>query len=88
MTDRHSVASPADRTAASSDDLALEARILVEYGELPGLSLTLPQAARLFDVEMGRCAHLLEDLVHDGRLWTNGHDFLATGRGGSAGGRR
>ena len=78
MAERQSVLSEADRTGRSTGDVAIEARILVEYDELPGLSLTLPQAARLFDLDMTRCAHLPEDLVHDGRLWTNGHAFLAT----------
>ena len=66
------------REVRSTEDGAVEARILVEYGELPGLSLTLPQAARLFDLDATRCAHLLEDLVDDGVLWTNGHGFLVT----------
>jgi hypothetical protein len=38
--------------------------------------LTLPQAARLFDLEMPRCARVLDTLVTNGALWTDGHEFF------------
>jgi len=66
----------------SEDEVVIEARILTEYGEMPGLSLTLPQAARLFNLDMTRCAQLLEDLILDGALWTNGHEFLGRNMSG------
>ena len=66
----------ADWRSRSEDDLVIEARILKEYAEMPGLSLTLPQAARLFNLDMRRCAHLLEDLILDGALWTDRREFL------------
>ena len=46
-----------------SSDLELLERITAEYEEMPGLSLTLDQAARLFTVERARCAWALEVLV-------------------------
>jgi hypothetical protein len=64
-----------DSRSKSEDNVAMEERILGEYAELPGLSLTVPQAARLFNLDMTRCSRLLEDLVLDGALWTNGDAF-------------
>jgi hypothetical protein len=63
------------------DDRAIHARVRAEYLEMPGLSLTLAQAARLFDVEQTRCAHVLRALVADGALWTNGHRYLRSNIG-------
>ncbi len=77
MTDSRFSTSTAGGGVRVEDDRLVEARILAEYDEMPGLSLTLPQAARLFDLDTTRCVHLLEDLVLDGVLWTNGHEFLA-----------
>jgi hypothetical protein len=64
------------------DDNVIHARVRAEYLEMPGLSLTLPQAARLFNVPPARCARVLHTLVTDGALWTNGRQFLGrdTGR--------
>jgi hypothetical protein len=61
---------------------AMHVRIQAEYREMPGLSLTLSQAARLFNLELAHCARILETLVADGHLWTNGREFLSnhTGR--------
>jgi hypothetical protein len=46
----------------------LVALILGTYTEMPGLALTLPQAARLFGLRESTCLVVLEDLVRDGRL--------------------
>jgi len=46
----------------------LQSLILGMYREMPGLSLTLPQAARLFGLRYGTCQIVLEDLVRDGLL--------------------
>ena len=35
---------------------------------MPGLTLTLPQAARLFSLEPARCERILDALVHAGLL--------------------
>jgi hypothetical protein len=62
-------------------DRALLARIRAEYDEMPGMRLTVAQAARLFNLDPGRCAHVLHALVSDGALWTNGHVFVGPGVG-------
>jgi DNA-binding transcriptional LysR family regulator len=46
----------------------LIARILGSYAEMPGLSLQLHQAARLFGLREETCLVVLSDLVRDGRL--------------------
>ena len=47
---------------------AISLRIRAEYRDMPGLSLTLPQAARLWHLEPGVCEYLLEGLVAQGVL--------------------
>lgn len=47
---------------------ALQHRVSVEFDEMPGTSLTLPQASRLFGVPLDVCARILVSLVDDGRL--------------------
>ena len=46
----------------------LVARILGCYQEMPGLTLRLEQAARLFGLRTRTCESVLEDLVRQGRL--------------------
>ena len=46
----------------------LMSRVLGTYNEMPGLSLNLQQAARLFGVRDKTCEVLLEDLVRSGYL--------------------
>jgi len=72
--------------AAGTPDLAqtdrgLHARIRAEYLEMPGMRLTLPQAARLFNLELTHCARVLDALVTEGALWTNGREFLGSNVG-------
>lgn len=45
-----------------------------EYAEMPGLSVTLSQAQRLWAVDRQTCEEVLSRLVHDGalRMTTNG----------------
>lgn len=50
-------------------------RIHAEFEEMPGLKLTLAQAARLFNIEAARCEQVLETLVHDGDLARDGSCF-------------
>lgn len=59
----------------------LHARIRAEFHEMPGMRLTLAQAARLFHLEPDRCARVLHTLVSNGTLWTNGREFLASNVG-------
>ena len=42
--------------------------ILGTYAEMPGLSLHLPQAARLFGLREATCRAVLSDLVSEGQL--------------------
>ena len=47
---------------------ALLHRIWDEFDEMPGTSLTLPQASKLFGVPIEVCDRILVSLVRDGRL--------------------
>jgi hypothetical protein len=67
--------------SAVEDDRVIHARIRSEYHEMPGLSLTLSQAARLFNLELVRCARVMDALVTDGALWSNGRTFLGSNAG-------
>jgi hypothetical protein len=60
-------------TMFDEHDLCL--RVLSEYREMPGLNLTLRQAARLFSLDRSRCASVLSTLVARGALVTNGFGF-------------
>jgi hypothetical protein len=51
-----------------SDEPALYARIEAEFREMPGLTLTLPQAARLFNLVPPRCERVLGALLCAGLL--------------------
>jgi hypothetical protein len=57
------------------EDVDLQARIRAEFSEMPGLKLTLPQAARLFHLEKNRCERVLGALVEVGELSNNGKTF-------------
>jgi hypothetical protein len=46
----------------------LTARVRAEYREMPGLCLTLAQAARLLGLNQGVCVHLFRALVREGFL--------------------
>jgi DNA-binding IclR family transcriptional regulator len=48
---------------------------------MPGMRLTLAQAARLFNLDLVDCARMLETLVSDGVLRTNGREFSASNVG-------
>ncbi len=62
-------------------DRAVHTRIRAEYLEMPGMRLSLAQAARLFNLEPAHCARVLDALVTDGALWTNGREFLGSNVG-------
>jgi hypothetical protein len=53
----------------------LQMRVWAEFREMPGLTLTLAQAARLFSIEVSRCEYVLRMLVDRGVLATNGRAF-------------
>lgn len=46
----------------------LVALVLGTFAEMPGLSVYLHQAARLFGLRESTCSVVLDDLVRDGRL--------------------
>ncbi len=52
----------------SADRHALPHRILSEFGEMPGLSLTIAQAARLFGVPPDITSRILRRLVDERML--------------------
>jgi hypothetical protein len=62
----------------SHDNSALLYRIRAEFAEMPGLKLTVPQASRLFQLEMVRCQQVLASLVDKGQLVLRGNTFLRT----------
>lgn len=47
---------------------ALSRRVLAEFTEMPGLALTLQQAARLFGIGPDVCARILSQHIRQGRL--------------------
>lgn len=49
-------------------DTQLSQRIVAEYREMPGLRLTVTQAARLFALDADRCRTMLDALVSEGSL--------------------
>ena len=56
-------------------------RVRAEFREMPGLRLTLPQAARLFNMDADRCERVLGSLVAAGYLVTDGRVFASAGEG-------
>jgi hypothetical protein len=48
---------------------------------MPGLRLTVPQAARLFNLDRAQCGQLLDTLVTAGALYTNGREYFGTNAG-------
>jgi hypothetical protein len=56
-------------------------RVRAEFLEMPGLTLTLPQAARLFSLTPARCEQVLRALVGAGQLVTDGRAFARAGNG-------
>jgi len=56
------------RTAARPSAAPLVLRIAGEYGEMPGMSLTLTQAARFLGVDRRTCEAALQVLVARGDL--------------------
>jgi hypothetical protein len=53
---------------ASRSPVSLATRIRGEYEEMPGLSITLQQASRLWQIDVGTCETILADLVDAGFL--------------------
>lgn len=68
-------------TKTCDDDQQLCTRIQSEFREMPGLRLTLPQAARLFSIDPERCERVLSALVKAGHLATSGSAFASARAG-------
>jgi hypothetical protein len=74
---------PASRATSSQSPVEhdLCARVWAEFREMPGLNLTLAQAARLFCLDRARCARVLDALVVSGVLATDGVGFARADSG-------
>jgi hypothetical protein len=59
----------------------VQERVRGEYREMPGLRLTVAQAARLFNLEPAQCGRVLDTLVTNGALRTNGREYFWSGHG-------
>jgi hypothetical protein len=59
----------------------LGAMIKAEYLEMPGLCLTLAQAAKLWNVDTNQCREILETLTRTGLLYRSGDMYLKVGTG-------
>ena len=57
-------------------DDQLHVRVQAEFVEMPGLKLTIPQAARLFNLDTARCERVLGALVDSGALLAAGGAFM------------
>jgi len=56
-------------------------RARAEFMEMPGLALTLPQAARLWNLGMDDCRTVIDVLTGAGFLrWTESQTVVRTGR--------
>ena len=75
----------AARVALATEERTLYVRVQGEFREMPGLTLTVRQAARLFSIEPARCELVLGALVRDGVLATDGLTFARAGAGGGRG---
>jgi hypothetical protein len=69
-----------DRLAACTDR-ALCTRIVGEFLDMPGLSLTIPQACRLWGIDRPRCEHVLDVLLGSGFLRKSGDRYLRADTG-------
>jgi hypothetical protein len=58
------------------NDRDLECRIQAEFEEMPGLTLTLRQASRLFNIDAATCERLLARLVMSGALRISEGSFV------------
>ena len=77
----HVPAAAVDPVRVLQADRTLCDRVRGEFNEMPGLRLTLAQASRLFSMEMTHCSQVLDTLVTQGALWTNGREYLANNVG-------
>jgi DNA-binding GntR family transcriptional regulator len=69
---------PPEIAARSAIDVCKQIRR--EYLDLPGLCLTLEQAARLCNVDRTTCRNALNELIHEGVLRRSGNVYFSTAR--------
>jgi hypothetical protein len=62
-------------------DPTLHTRVRAEFMEMPGLKLTIPQAARLFALDARCCAQVFDQLVAHGVLAAAGGMFMRADAG-------
>jgi len=59
---------------------SLVARVRGEYGEMPGLGLTVAQACRLWHLDVSTCEMVFDQLVREGFLYkTEKSAYITTG---------
>ena len=56
---------------------AIARRVRLEFHEIPGLCVTLTQAARLFGLSEDICRRVLDEHTTDGSIHKLGHHYLA-----------
>jgi len=64
-----------DRLTAC-EERALCTRIIGEFLEMPGLSVTIPQACRLWSIDQPRCVSILNTLLGSGFLRRSGDRYV------------
>jgi hypothetical protein len=62
-------------------DAELLRRVSAEFHEMPDLAITVAQASRLFAVDHAHCRRILDALVNEGTLYTDGRLFARVGTG-------
>ncbi len=60
----------------------LDALVRAEYLEMPGLCLTIAQAARLWNANPDDCIQTLDQLTRAGFLYRSKDQYLRRGSGG------
>ena len=63
------------------EERALCTRMIGEFLEMPGLSVTIPQACRLWSIDQPRCVRVLDALLGSGFLRRSGDRYVRGERG-------
>jgi hypothetical protein len=71
---------PLGPTRSRLDEQLFCARVSAQFREMPGLTLTVSQAVRLFEMDRARCERALSSLVERGDLITDGREFSSARR--------
>lgn len=65
----------AEHTRQESERRDALRRVQADYREMPGLSVTLPQACRLWSLSPQLCASLLNQMISSGQLARKGDRY-------------